>query len=67
MGNIGFIGIIFYIIFLGLMFVLPLVALIDIFKSRFKDNEQAIFVLIVIMAPIIGPALYFIVGTKRKI
>lgn len=67
MGSIGFIGIIFYIILLGLMFALPLIALIDIFKSRFKDNEQAIFVLIVIMAPIIGPVLYFVVGAKRKI
>ena len=54
-------------ILLGLMFALPLIALIDIFKSRFKDNEQAIFVLIVIMAPIIGPVLYFVVGAKRKI
>ena len=67
MVNIDLTEIIFFIIFFGLMAVLPLIALIDIFKSRFKDNEQAIFVLIVLMAPIIGPALYFIVGTKRKI
>jgi len=67
MRNIGLGEIVLILMTLGLLVVLPLMAIIDILKSKFKDNDAAIFVLIVLFAPIIGPILYFVVGSKRKI
>jgi hypothetical protein len=54
-----------------LFFMLPVIlwisALIDILKNNFQDNNKLIWVLVVILLPIIGAVLYFIIGKKQKI
>ena len=48
-------------------FLFPLVALIDIIRSKFEGNMQLIWVIIVIFFNVIGTILYFIIGRNQKI
>lgn len=55
-------------VFLFLPTLLWIIALVDILKSNFKDsNNKILWVLIVILLPIIGSILYFIIGKNQKI
>lgn len=50
------------------IFILPIVALIDIVKGTFKDpNNKLVWILLVIFLPFIGSILYFTIGKKQKI
>lgn len=51
----------------GLPFILTLVCLVDIIKSDFKDNTtKLLWVVIVLLAPVIGSILYLLLGRKQK-
>ncbi len=50
-----------------LLFVIPIVALIDILKSKFDGNDKLIWVLVVLFLSVVGAILYFIIGQKQKI
>ena len=47
--------------------LLPIIAIVDILRSRFEGNNNVLFLLIVILLPIIGSVIYFIIGPSRKI
>lgn len=48
--------------------VLLIIALIDVVKSEFRNpNDKLIYVIIVVFVPIVGPIIYFVVGRKQKI
>ena len=49
------------------MFLIPIIALVDIVRSKFSGNMQLIWVIIVLFFNIIGSLLYFIVGRHQKI
>jgi hypothetical protein len=56
------------ILFVGLfLFLLPLIAIIDIIRSKFEGNMQLIWVIIVVFFNVIGTILYFIIGRNQKI
>lgn len=56
------------LLFVLLPTVLWIVALVDIIKSDFKDsNNKIIWILIVILVPIIGSILYFLMAKNQKI
>ena len=55
------------LLFILLIPVLWIVALVDILKNNFRENNKLIWILIVIFVPIIGMILYFIIGTNQKI
>lgn len=56
------------ILFVGLfLFLLPLIAIIDIIRSKFEGNMQLIWVIIVVFFNVIGAILYFIIGRNQKI
>jgi hypothetical protein len=46
------------------IFLLPVIALIDILKSKFDGNDKIVWVLVVLFLPILGSVLYFIIGKK---
>ncbi len=55
-------------VFLFLPTLLWIIALVDILKSNFKDsNNKILWVLVVILIPVIGSILYFIIGKNQKI
>ena len=56
------------ILLIGLvLFVLPVIALVDIIRNEFTGNNKLIWVLIVIFFNILGSILYFIMGKNQKI
>jgi hypothetical protein len=57
------------ILFLVAIFILliPIIALVDIVRSKFEGNMQLIWVIIVVFFNIIGSVLYFIIGRNQKI
>ncbi len=56
------------ILLLGLfLFLLPVIALVDIIRNEFTGNNKLIWVLIVIFFNILGSILYFIMGKNQKI
>ena len=55
-------------VFLFLPTLLWIIALVDILKSNFKDsNNKILWVLVVILLPVIGSVLYFMIGKNQKI
>jgi hypothetical protein len=49
-----------------LTMILPLIAIIDIVKSRFEGNNKLIWVLVVILMNALGAVLYFAIGRSQK-
>jgi hypothetical protein len=47
--------------------LLPLIALIDILRCQFYGNDKLLWVIIVLIFPIFGSILYFILGSRNKI
>jgi hypothetical protein len=58
--------IILILFILGLV-ILPVIALVDVLRSRFRENMQIIWVLVILLLPLIGAILYFAIGREQKI
>ena len=54
------------IIFLLVMVIPWLIALIDILRSDFRNNNKLIWLIAVIFVPFIGAIAYFLIGRKQK-
>jgi hypothetical protein len=67
MGKIGITEIILILFILSIVVLLPLVALIDIIRSKFQGNDGILMALIVIFVPLFGSIIYFILGPSKKI
>ncbi len=67
MVSFGILEVLVIIIILFFIILIPLIALIDILKSRFEQNDKLVWVLLVIFLPLIGSILYFILGRGKKI
>ena len=64
MENIPALFLIIVVIFLaGISFY----CIFDIFTSRFKGNEKLLWVMVVLVAPVLGMLLYLILGKRSKI
>jgi len=62
----GFVMLIWIVLILFFL-LLPVLALISIIKHKFPDNDKLIWVLIVLLLPILGSILYFIIGRPKRI
>lgn len=61
-------GIIEVIVIAFLIGFIPFIfAFIDILKNEFTGNNKLIWVLVVLLAPVIGSIVYFAIGRKQKI
>lgn len=62
-------GFTFLIVLLILLpvILLPLIALIDILRCQFYGNDKLLWVIIVLIFPIFGSILYFILGSRNKV
>jgi len=58
---------IFILIVVIFVFLIPILALVDIIRSKFNGNMQLIWVIIVLFSNIIGSVLYFAIGRNQKI
>ena len=50
-----------------LITILWLWALVDVLKNDFKNNNKLIWLLTVILVPIVGFVLYFLIGYSQKV
>jgi hypothetical protein len=61
------IGLFFWgLIVLGIL-IFPLVALISILRNKFPDNDKLIWVIVVLLLPILGSLLYFVIGRNKRL
>ncbi|MEO6948112.1 MAG: PLD nuclease N-terminal domain-containing protein [Ginsengibacter sp.] len=61
-------GLIFWTIFSILLLLFPILALVSILNSTFKDKtNKMLWVLIILFMPFIGPMLYFIIGRNQRL
>lgn len=69
MYSLNFIGFWQWIIIIStiVLFILPIVALIDIVRSEFKGNNKLIWVIIVVFLNLPGIILYYAMGRNQKI
>ena len=65
--SFGFIELLVLLFILLFIIIIPLIALVDILKSRFEQNDKLVWALVVIFLPFIGSILYFIIGRNKKI
>jgi hypothetical protein len=65
--KIGLTELILVFVVPGCFLILPILALIEIFRSKYERSDKIMFILLVILVPIIGPILYFIMGPTRNI
>ncbi|MBM3420779.1 MAG: hypothetical protein FJY11_06565 [Bacteroidetes bacterium] len=47
--------------------ILPLIAIVDLLRSRFAGNDGLVFVLIILFLPVLGAIIYFIMSPSRKL
>lgn len=62
--------IIISVVLVGLLvlFLPALLAIIDVVRSDFRrDSDRVLWAIIVLMVPVIGPILYFVIGRKQKL
>ena len=55
------------LVIIGGVFLVPVVALINIVSSEFKGYDKLMWILIVLFLPFAGALIYFFVGRKQKI
>jgi hypothetical protein len=47
---------------------LALLAILDVVRSDFRrDSDRVLWAIIVLLVPVIGPVLYYLVGRKQKL
>jgi|PlaIllAssembly_1097288.scaffolds.fasta_scaffold1145134_1 cytochrome bd-type quinol oxidase subunit 1 len=62
------ISIIFLIVGLGVVFLgLTLVAIIDVLRNEFTENNKLIWILVILFLGPLGAILYFVLGKQHKI
>jgi hypothetical protein len=62
----GFIFLALLIILVGLL--LPIMILIDILRSTFKESDnKLVWIIVVLLVPMLGSVLYLIIGVKQKV
>ncbi len=56
------------LLFLFFFIVLPLFALVEVLRSSFKEStNKIVWVLVIILIPVLGAILYYIIGTKQRV
>lgn len=66
-GIIGIQELVVVLFVAAFIFLIPIVALVDIVRSKFEGNMQLIWVIIVLFSNVIGAAMYFMIGRNQKI
>ena len=60
-------GLFIWQILMILAIILPIIALIDILRNDFKENNKLIWILVILFTNLVGVLLYLRFGTKQKI
>jgi len=49
------------------IFVVPIIALVDVLRNEFEGNNKIIWVLVILLSWILGAVLYFFIGRNQKL
>ena len=60
-------GLIITLMVILFIFLIPLLALLNVLMSDFQGNEKIMWVLIIIFLPFLGSLLYFMIGRDKRI
>ncbi len=55
------------VLLMGIFFIFWLIALIDILRHEFTGSNKVIWFFAVTLLPVIGPALYYFIGSNQKV
>ena len=59
---------VFILLVLGVLFLLPIIALVDVIRSDFRgSNDKLIWVIVILFLNVIGALLYLVMGRKQRI
>ncbi|MCX5700440.1 MAG: PLD nuclease N-terminal domain-containing protein [Candidatus Omnitrophica bacterium] len=47
-----------------LVFVLDIIAIVDVLKSSMDTGKKALWIILVLVLPVVGMVLYFLIGKK---
>jgi hypothetical protein len=47
-----------------IVLVLDIIALVDVLKSSMDTGKKALWILLILILPVVGMALYFLIGKK---
>ena len=64
---IGTWQIIMILIILLLGIIPTIIALVDLLRNKFEDNNKIVWVLVVLFFNLIGAILYFTIGRKQRV
>lgn len=45
--------------------VLDIIAILDVFKSSMDSGKKALWIILILVLPVIGMVLYFLLGQKK--
>ncbi len=48
-----------------LVLVLDVIAIVDVVKSAAPNNQKALWAVLILVLPVIGMGLYFLIGKKK--
>ena len=48
-----------------LILVLDIIAIVDVLKSSMDTGKKALWIILVLILPVIGMVLYFLIGNKK--
>ena len=55
-------------LFLGVLLILPIIALVDVIRSEFRgSNDKLIWVVVILFLNFIGAILYYFIGRSQRI
>ena len=58
----------FILLVLGILLLLPLIALVDVIRSDFRgSNDKLIWVVVILFLNVIGALLYLFIGRNQRI
>ena len=60
-------GLIITLLVILFIFLIPLLALLNVLMSDFRGNEKIMWVLIIIFLPFLGSLIYFLIGRDKRI
>ncbi len=65
--GLGGLELLFIVVVLGVLFLLPLIALVDVIRSDFRGpNDKLIWVIVILFLNIVGALLYLVIGRNQR-
>lgn len=66
-GTFLFIGGFFRFVFGIIWFILIVIALMDLFKSNLPTNTKLLWLIVILIAPVLGSIIYLVLGRNKQI